>query len=66
MALSWLEGCWKYWGFEMATEGVMARSHSESWGGRELPVLGAATLKPRTPIEVRTNGSESKSVYTGP
>jgi len=32
MALSWLEGCWKYWGFEMATEGVMARSHSESWG----------------------------------
>jgi len=50
----------------MRVKSVGAVVHIRRAGGREFQILGAATLKLRTPNEVRTVGRESRLAFDKP
>jgi len=52
-----LEGLLAVVGLEVTTEGIRTGTVWRD-GGREFQILGAATLKPRAPVDVQTNGIE--------
>jgi len=61
-ALSGLEGLLEVVGLELMTESITIGTHWYTAAGREFQILWAATLKLRSPNEVRTHGAESKLV----
>jgi len=61
--LSGLEVFLEIVGLEVMAEDVRAAVHIRRAGGREFQIVGAVTMTPRTPNEVRTNGMESRLVF---
>ena len=61
--LSELEGLLEIVSLETRVKSVGAAVHIRTAGGREFQISGAATLKLRTPNEVRTVGRQSRLAF---